>query len=103
MAVERGAMVGGAPRAERHLSDAGVLSGADELAPEVKVPGAGARERDTTPQDDLRSNFIAVHANAYSTMYYDVRWRDVQLLGQGPEPAPQNASGGASPAGMEQT
>src|SRR5882724_7850487 len=102
VAVEGGAIMRRTPAAGGDLADADLVGLPDQPVPQVEVPGPGTIVGHSTPDHHLRSNFIAVATNPYTTMHYYLSDRNASVARQSVEATPQNPGRGASPAGVEQ-
>src|SRR5204862_6631011 len=102
-AVEECAVVCAAPAGARDLPDTQPLALPDQLLPQIDVPGPRTLRWLAAPDHDLRTNFIARPANAYAKMHYNIGRCRSSSRQQAVQPDPQDATGCAAPARVEQS
>src|SRR4051794_5737439 len=69
----------------------------------VQVPWSRPVHRDTTAGQDLRTHLIALTAYPYPAVHYHVRWVGARSLQQSTQTLFEDAPGGPSPAGVQQS
>jgi hypothetical protein len=75
----------------------------DEHGTKIQVPWSGPVRRDTTAGHDLRTHLIALAAYTYPAVHYYVRWVGARGLQQSTQTLFEDAPGGPSPAGVQQS
>src|SRR6185295_8996108 len=100
--IEGSAIVGTAPRGAGHPGEAQGPGLGREPAAQVQVPGAAARRGHAAPRHDFRSYFIAVPANPYPTMHYNISQRRRCRRDEPLDPGSQNPASRPPPPRMQQ-
>jgi len=95
--------VGRTPAGGGDLTEAQPLGLVAQLLTQVEVPGSFPFGRRSAALHDLTTYFIAWTANSYPAVHYNLTHRTSSATAQLLHSPPQDAAGGAPPAGVEQS
>ena len=103
MTIEVPGVVGGAPFRNRHGADPQKCRLLGQHRAQVQMPGPGAFGRFSTAFHDFRTYFIAVTANPYTTVHYQISWITSRSFTQGLDSLGKDTTGSSPPTGVQQS